>query len=85
MKATGICSSCGSPMTWAITDAKGRRMPLDPDPVPDGNVWVIDHPEHGAPIVGVALHHDDIPADIETYVAHFVTCTDATSHRRRKR
>jgi hypothetical protein len=72
-------------MAWVVTAAKGNRMPLDPDPVDDGNVWIIEHPEHASPVVGVALHHDDIPADIVTYVSHFVTCPFANQHRKKKR
>lgn len=85
MKPTGRCRSCAAPIVWAITAAKGNRMPLDPEPVPDGNVWIIEHPEHGQPVIGVALQRSDIPADIETYVSHFVTCSAAAEHRRRKK
>lgn len=85
MKPDGICASCAAPIVWAVTGAKGNRMPLDPDPVDDGNIWIIDHPAHLAPVIGVALHHADIPADIETYVSHFVTCPDRDSWRRKKK
>jgi hypothetical protein len=85
MKADGRCKSCAAPITWAITAAKGNRMPLDPDPVPDGNVWIVEHREHMSPVIGVALQHSDIPDDIETYVSHFVTCANAAEHRRKKR
>lgn len=83
MKATGTCRSCNAPIVWAITAAKGRNMPLDPEPVDDGNVWVIEHPLHGLPVVGVALQHSDIPGDVETFVSHFVTCPNASQHRRK--
>ncbi|GAC1521682.1 MAG: hypothetical protein NVS3B1_06210 [Marmoricola sp.] len=33
------CKSCGAPLLWAITE-KGRQMPLDPEPHPDGNLLV---------------------------------------------
>lgn len=85
MKADGICASCGNPIVWAITVAKGNRMPIDPDPVDDGNVWIAESPSHGAPVVGVALQHSDLPADTVTYVSHFVTCPDADSWRNKKR
>lgn len=77
------CRSCHQPVRWVITNAKGRRMPLDPEPVPDGNVW-IDHIEGGVPVVEVALTHDDVPRSVAlTYVSHFVTCRDADSWRKK--
>jgi len=82
---TGRCRSCNAPIVWAVSAAKGNRMPLDPDPVPDGNVWIIERPEHGAPIVGVTLHHDDLPEGTLTYVSHFVTCRDADKWRKREK
>lgn len=72
-------------MVWTITAAKGRRMPLDPDPVPDGNVWIVEEPEHHPPVVGVALQRSDIPADVETYVSHFVSCPAADQFRKRRK
>lgn len=29
------CRSCGAPIEWAISEPKGRRMPLDPLPPED--------------------------------------------------
>lgn len=84
MKPDGRCRSCGASIAWVVTAAKGNRMPLDPQPVDDGNVWVIEQPEHFPPVVGVALQHSDIPVGTETYVSHFVTCKDANKWRKRK-
>jgi hypothetical protein len=37
------CRYCGADVLWAITP-KGRRMPVDPEPRPDGNLAVYrDH------------------------------------------
>jgi hypothetical protein len=37
------CRHCGADVLWAIT-AKGRKMPVDPEPRPDGNLAVYrDH------------------------------------------
>ena len=33
------CRSCGAPILWRETHA-GRRMPIDPEPVADGNVVI---------------------------------------------
>jgi hypothetical protein len=77
------CRSCQAPVRWAITASNGKRMPLDPAPVTDGNVW-IDHIEAGTPVVNVGLSHDDVPRNIPlTYVSHFVTCPDRDSWRKK--
>ena len=68
------CSSCGAPIWWAQTDA-GRRMPVDPDPVEDGNLrltW-----QSALPCVTV-----DPTFDGPRYRSHFVRCPAADRHRR---
>jgi len=82
MKPDGVCTSCGAAMVWVLT-TKGNRMPLDPDPVDDGNVWVL-MVKSGTPVVGVSLTADGVPPNVtERYVTHFVTCPHAKEHRRR--
>lgn len=83
MKANTRCHSCGAPIRWCYTEATGKRMPVDPQPVPDGNVWVLRH-EGGTPVVAVALHADGVPAaEAHRYVSHFVTCPDRDTWRKR--
>lgn len=56
-----------------------KPIPLDPDPVPDGNLGIRDdgrvysmgNPEQGALDVGVPR-----------YKTHFATCPNAAEHRR---
>lgn len=84
MKAESYCRTCKAPIRWCITAAKGRRIPLDPIPVDDGNCWVM-HYEGGVPVVGVALNGDGVPAaEAHRYVAHWVTCPDSDSWRTRR-
>lgn len=71
------CRSCGAPLRWAVT-AKGRRLPLDPEPAATGNV-VVD--ATGAARVLSPL--EPRPADVPLYLSHFATCPDANIHRRR--
>lgn len=40
------CRQCAGPVVWAITDAKGQRMPLDPEPDEAGN-QAVRRDEHG--------------------------------------
>lgn len=68
------CSSCGAPIRWAMT-ANGKPMPLDFEPVSNGNVVV----RHGRAIIaGMTILE---PNELR-YVSHFATCPNAASHRR---
>lgn len=80
---TSPCKSCRAPILWAHTPA-GARMPLDAEPVKDGNIQlgfvggeemaiVLTNP---ADIAGCQV--DGIPL----YVSHFATCPNAAAHRR---
>jgi hypothetical protein len=85
VKAKSNCRSCKAPIVWAITAAKGARMPLDPDPVDDGNVWVVRWKPDGTPIVAVALHADAVPILArERFVSHFTTCPDSKEWRKKQ-
>jgi len=78
------CRSCGDRIIWAVT-TKGKRIPLDADPVADGNIVIIGMTLHRDPLVSVGLTHGDVPAGEKSYVTHFVTCKDADSWRKRDR
>jgi hypothetical protein len=66
---------------WAITEA-GKRVPLDAEPVPDGNVLVIGE-RMGSPLVTVGTPPGLLEPPGTRYVAHFATCPDAGEWRRR--
>lgn len=75
------CRSCGAEIFWAET-AGGKRMPVDADPVPDGNVIVEDRPGDGLRATVLepgALMLDD--PGLPRYVSHFATCPNASQHR----
>lgn len=79
MTAYSTCRSCHAQILWAVT-ATDRRIPLDVDPRPDGNIaknGVYD--PAGAPhvtiLTGGAIERARADRK-ELYVAHFVTCTD---------
>lgn len=81
LAAVSRCSRCGAYIAWVET-AKGRNLPLDPDPSDsplEGNFALRD---------GVAVYvRDDyrmrqfspsgerLPGSEPVYVAHFATCT----------
>lgn len=84
----GACRSCGAVIVWTFTP-KGRRMPLDPESVSDGNVIVTGHiqggKDHGTPTVTV-LRAGELPLQPgePLYVSHFSTCPQAAQHRRKR-
>ena len=81
-----FCRSCFQPIRWVETE-NGKRMPLDPDPVPGGNV-IIDREGVGQapPVVRVLSSAGQtmigFDAELLTYVSHFATCPNAADHRR---
>ena len=75
-----VCRTCKAPVRWAAT-AAGRAIPLDPEPNPDGNLWL----DARGVAHNIARLTDDEQAEIAgdpLYIAHFVTCPDAAQHRR---
>lgn len=60
------CRACPAPVWWVRTQA-GKPMPLDPEPVADGNVQLVAGLAH-------VLHKDEPPRPGARYVSHFATC-----------
>lgn len=75
-------AGCGKLMLWIIT-VGGNRMPLDPDPHPDGNV-IITRLDDGS-IRGRVLSGNELPAEGRiVYRPHHRTCPASAEFRRRK-
>lgn len=74
------CTACGAPLVWVVT-VGGRRMPLDPDPHPAGNVVRVAG--RTGPRARV-LTGGEMPAQETAWRAHFTTCPNASEFRRRK-
>lgn len=74
------CASCQAPITWAVSDATGKRIPLDRAAVPDGNV-VITGTKDGSPVAHVLGKGEDAAAFGDRYRSHFATCPDAKGWR----
>ena len=74
---TGKCRGCHAPLRWARTES-GKAIPLDPEPVPDGNIVVTDS--------GIAhfLRATEM-ATSERYVSHFSTCVKRAHFRKQRR
>jgi hypothetical protein len=92
------CRSCGAPIWFGLT-AKGRKMPMDPTPVEDGNVVMDrleqvmdqiagagpDGPGQALPHVRVLAKGEAVDPDVPRYVSHFATCPASERHRRQDR
>lgn len=78
--ATCRGSSCSAEIIWAITE-RGRSMPVDAEPDPDGNVEVT-YDDLGR---AHAVVHGQPPmmVDGELHMPHFVTCPNVAEWRRR--
>lgn len=82
------CKGCGAIIEWVVTVA-GVSMPIDPDPVPDGNVEFTGRTAStstgwSCPEVRVvAAGEQSLFAELEPdrYQAHFRFCPDAESFR----
>lgn len=69
-----LCRYCGAPILWART-TKGRRIPLDPDPTPRGNLTMTD----GLAETCRTPLADPLPP---LYTSHFATCPSADQARK---
>jgi hypothetical protein len=76
----GECGSCHARIRWALTGS-GKRIPVDRDPVPDGNLFYVGD-EDGPPTVAVITKGRRPPPGADRYTSHFATCPNAASHRR---
>lgn len=77
----GICSSCKADIMWART-SHGKRMPIDPEPRPEGNLAV--YRDHMGQIRARTLGEGQEP---ETYerraMPHFATCPNIDRDRKK--
>lgn len=91
-----LCRSCNAPIRWAVSEASGKRIPLDPEPSEDGNIVETGrtHPTGVAMVrylkksqqpamanlLALATGGPELPAP--RYVTHFATCPNAEQHRK---
>lgn len=76
------CKSCGGPIYWGRTEA-GRSMPVDAEPVPDGNVLLSDR--HGTVVARVLRRGEEPPVGAKLRRAHHSTCPHADDWRAAKK
>jgi hypothetical protein len=74
-----LCRSCGAPILWVLT-THGKRMPLDAEPDPAGNVSLDQHRvatvHTGGSLAFLAVVN-------ERWMPHHATCPQADQWRKR--
>jgi len=78
------CNSCGADIIWAVS-REGNRMPINPDPVVNGNVILTERSGNQPPIATVLKksQQDDLLLALEPrYVSHFATCPQSKQWRK---
>lgn len=90
MSSTLPCRACGRPVKLIPTIQGWERtpptlMPLDPDPVENGNVVIEPGVEDKAipPRARTLKKGEEPPVGVLRYVSHFATCTDPGRFRKR--
>jgi len=82
MAAVTTCRSCGAPIFWVETE-KGKAMPVDAEPVSDGNVEMTGEMVGNRPLVRVHANGQSQLLDTgDRYLSHFTTCPDSAEWRR---
>jgi hypothetical protein len=76
------CASRGAPILWAITAANHRAIPIDIEPVPDGNIELRPRPDLNAIYAVTWGSSHDRPENVERRRSHSVSCPKAREHRR---
>lgn len=77
----GKCRSCQAAILWVKWPKSGKKMPVDKDPVPNGNVVLTLKQSLNE------LHAEKFNPGVHAsgrnrYVSHFTTCPQSSEHRR---
>lgn len=76
------CRSCHRPVRWVFT-TKGRRMPLEVEPDPDGNIVEVVNLNGAATTVRVLRVGEDA-SDQVRYASHWQHCPQADQWRTKR-
>lgn len=75
------CRSCGATIRWAVTE-KGKRIPLDADPSPRGNMRL--GPDGTAINIGSGTEPSLFSEQgVDLFMPHHATCPSAGEWRRK--
>lgn len=70
------CRSCSAEIIWSTSATTGKAIPLDAQPVADGNLALVGGTAH-------AYTAEDERLKRERFKSHFATCADADSWRKK--
>lgn len=83
-----VCEGCGKSVIWYKNDKTGKAAPVNPEPVPDGNVTLVDDGQYHV-MTKAERQAADEPSmfddghALRRFVLHFATCTKPEAFRRR--
>lgn len=75
------CRSCSADIIWART-SRGKLMPINPQPHPNGNITLSDDQSAGDVLFGAKLAHA-VGARLTLYRSHYANCPGAGEWRQR--
>lgn len=78
MTGRPTCQYCGARLRWVETD-RGNRMPLDPDPNPDGSVVMRQGIAH---VLKASERPENVAA--EHWMPHAASCSGRPRKARRR-
>ena len=80
------CRSCGAPVIWTVTEKTGKTMPVDAQPVENGNIRLEERGQttNQGTTAPTAIYDitDPLFGDGARYVSHFSTCPESKEWRR---
>jgi hypothetical protein len=76
------CRSCGAPIIWLTIRPGSRRMPVDAEPSPSGNIIADLDQAMGVVVSAEPLRQMKVDTPDEPfYLSHFATCPQADRWR----
>lgn len=72
------CQTCQAPIEWAKSAATGKAMPLDAEPVPDGNIVINSR---GEAVVLKKGEEAKLLPETPRFRSHYSTCKQADAWR----
>lgn len=79
-----VCAKCKKPIAWVYTEA-GKKMPLDPLPVADGNIVYSGDGPGRVRALKKADQGDLFRQGLQRFKSHFATCEFSDRFRNTKR
>lgn len=76
----GRCKSCALPIRWGRLVTSGKGIPLDPEPVQNGNIVVEEGDENSTELMVRFLYGGPHTASGPLYQSHFDTCPGSNDY-----